>query len=79
MPMPPPKASTEGPRDRQVFHEMGQIVRALEARGPLPPEELRMLVGADYWEAGRFERALALAASDGLVHLTAEGSVSAAG
>ena len=28
-PMPPPKASTEGPRDRQVFHEMGQIVRAL--------------------------------------------------
>ena len=30
-PMPPPKPSTEGPRDRQVFHEMGQIVRALEA------------------------------------------------
>ena len=30
MPMPPPKASTEGKRDRQVFHEMGQIVRALE-------------------------------------------------
>jgi hypothetical protein len=27
MPMPPPKPSTEGPRDRQVFHEMGQIVR----------------------------------------------------
>ena len=34
MPMPPPKASTEGPRDRQVFHEMGQIVRALEVNGP---------------------------------------------
>jgi len=33
MPMPPPKASTEGHRDRQVFHEMGQIVRALEAEG----------------------------------------------
>jgi hypothetical protein len=31
MPMPPPKASTESRRDRQVFHEMGQIVRALEA------------------------------------------------
>ncbi len=28
MPMPPPKASTEGRRDRQAFHEMGQIVRA---------------------------------------------------
>lgn len=79
MPMPPPKASTEGPRDRQVFHEMGQIVRALEARGPLPRDELRQLVGADYWEAGRFERALALAASDGLVHLTKDGAISAAG
>ena len=30
MPMPPPKPSTEGPRDRQVFHEMGQIVRAID-------------------------------------------------
>ena len=51
MPMPPPKASTEGPRDRQVFHEMGQIVRALEAtrpaaaRGP-PARRRRRLLGA---------------------------------
>ena len=79
MPMPPPKASTEGPRDRQVFHEMGQIVRALEATGPCRPEELAHHLGASYWEAGRFDRALALAMSDGLVHLTAEGTVSAAG
>lgn len=79
MPMPPPKASTEGPRDRQVFHEMGQIVRALEAAGPQPPEELTRLVGADYWEAGRFDRALAYAASDGLVFVTADGAVSASG
>jgi hypothetical protein len=28
--MPPPTATTESPRDRQVRHEMGQIVRALE-------------------------------------------------
>jgi hypothetical protein len=67
MPMPPPKASTESPRDRQVFHEMGQIVRALEARGPQRVEELAELVGAPYWEAGRFDRAMALAASDGLI------------
>jgi hypothetical protein len=67
MPMPPPKASTESPRDRQVFHEMGQIVRALEDRGPQQADELADLVGARYWEAGRFERALALAAADGLV------------
>jgi hypothetical protein len=76
MPMPPPKASTEGPRDRQVFHEMGQIVRALEANGPQSVDDLRRIVGADYWEGSRFDRALALAASDGLVHRTDEGTVS---
>ena len=52
MPMPPPKATTESPRDRQVFHEMGQIVRALEEQGPQTPEELERLVGATYWEGG---------------------------
>ena len=79
MPMPPPKPTTEGPRDRQVFHEMGQLVRALEANGPCPPEQLSQHVGAPYWESGRFDRALALAMADGLIHLTAEGNVSAAG
>jgi uncharacterized protein YcaQ len=74
-PMPPPKPSTEGPRDRQVLHEMGQLVRALEARGPLTPEALREVVGGTWWEEGRFERALAMAASDGLLHLTDDGSV----
>ncbi len=72
MPMPPPKASTEGPRDRQVFHEMGQIVRALESNGPQNAEDLKGLVGATYWEESRFDRALALAASDGLVHRTSD-------
>jgi hypothetical protein len=67
MPMPPPKATTESPRDRQVRHEMGQIVRALEDRGPQRLPDLARLVGAPYWEAGRFDRALALAAADGLV------------
>jgi uncharacterized protein YcaQ len=72
MPMPPPKASTEGPRDRQVGHETGQIVRALQARGPLRAEELRELVGADFWEESRFDRALAYAVADGLVVRTAD-------
>jgi hypothetical protein len=67
MPMPPPKASTEGRRDRQVFHEMGQLVRALEGQGPQSPEDLKRLVGAAYWEGGRFDRALAFAVADGLV------------
>lgn len=67
MPMPPPKASTESPRDRQVFHEMGQIVRALEDQGPQHAEDLRRIVGAPYWERGRFDRALSFAMADGLV------------
>ena len=79
MPMPPPKASTEGPRDRQVFHEMGQIVRALEATGPQEPDQLAQTIGAAYWESGRYDRALALAVSDGLVFRTADGTVSASG
>ncbi|KRE95161.1 hypothetical protein ASG76_05630 [Nocardioides sp. Soil774] len=74
-PMPPPKPTTEGHRDRQVFHEMGQIVRALEAHGPTSPDNLREVVGGAWWEEGRFERALALAASDGLVHTTGDGSL----
>ncbi len=77
MPMPPPKPTTEGPRDRQVFHEMGQIVRALETEGPQAPDRLAEIVGARFWEQDRFERALAIAASDGLVVKTAEGTVSA--
>jgi len=77
MPMPPPKATTESPRDRQVFHEMGQIVRALEDRGPQQPDQLYEILGASYWEEGRFDRALALAASDGLVVLDADGRVQA--
>lgn len=67
MPMPPPKASTESPRDRQVFHEMGQIVRALEQQGPQQVDDLARLVGAAYWERGRFQRALSLAVADGWV------------
>ncbi len=67
MPMPPPKPSTEGPRDRQVKHEMDQIVRALRHQGPQSSEALAGLVGAPYWDTGRFERAIMFAVSDGLV------------
>jgi hypothetical protein len=77
MPMPPPKASTEGRRDRQVFHEMGQIVRALEANGPQTPEQLAELVGAAYWEPHRFDRALAFVVQDGLAHRTSDGRLAA--
>jgi len=72
MPMPPPKASTEGPRDRQVGHEMSQIVRALDERGPQGLDDLSRLVGAAYWEGGRFDRAVSFALADGLVVRDAE-------
>jgi hypothetical protein len=72
MPMPPPRATT-GSRDRQVFHEMGQLVRALEAEGPCTPEELARRVGATYWEHDRFDRALGFATADGLVTRSTDG------
>jgi hypothetical protein len=77
MPMPPPKPSTEGRRDRQVFHEMGQIVRALETEGPQTPTDLERLVGARFWEAERFDSALAYALADGLVITMTDGRVAA--
>jgi predicted transcriptional regulator len=78
MPMPPPKATTESPRDRQVFHEMGQLVRAIEDQGPQTVDDLARLVGATYWEAGRFDRALALAVADGLLVRGPDGRLQAA-
>ena len=75
MPMPPPKPSTEGRRDRQAFHEMGQIVRALEDNGPSTVDELSKHVGATYWEENRFDRALDLAVTDGLVSQMADGTL----
>jgi hypothetical protein len=73
--MPPPKASTEGPRDRHVTYEIGQLVRALQSQGPQTPQELGRLVGEDYWESGRFDRALSLAVSDGLITRRGDGRV----
>lgn len=67
MPMPPPKPSVEGPHDRQVTHEMDQIVRALRAEGPLTPDALEHAVGARYWDPGRFDRAMMFALADGRV------------
>jgi hypothetical protein len=77
MPMPPPKPTTEGPRDRQVAHEVGQVVRALRAEGPQVPEQLATLVGAPYWEPGRFDRALAICLADGLVVRRPDGLLAA--
>ena len=53
--------------DRHVLHEVGQVMRALEANGPRTEEELAVLVGAPYWERNRFQRALSFMLGDGLV------------
>jgi len=57
--------------------EVGQLTRALQTEGPQSPEALAQLVGATYWEAGRYERALAFAIADGHVVRTAEGRLAA--
>jgi hypothetical protein len=77
MPMPPPKPTTEGPRDRQVMAEVGQLTRALQTEGPQSSEALSGLVGANYWEPGRYERALTFAIGDGHVVGTADGRLAA--
>ncbi len=63
---------TGGPRhggtlDRHLLHEVGQLIRALEANGPRTEEELALLVGAPYWERHRFQHALGVILDDGLV------------
>ena len=41
-PMPPPKATTESPRDRQVVHEITQLIRALP--GAAQPSQVKRTV-----------------------------------
>ncbi len=66
MPMPPPRASSEG-RDRRVEHEILQVLRALHAEGPQSEPDLARLVGAPYWDPGRFAHAISVAANDGRI------------
>ena len=48
-------------------------MRALNAQGPQVPTSLRGLVGAEFWDADRFDRALALGVADGLVVRDSDG------
>ena len=77
MRVPLPEPTTEGERDPQVASEQAQLVRALQANGALDPVELARLVGATYWDEGRYDRALALSVVDGLVYRTGDGRVAA--
>ena len=64
--------------DRHVLHEVGQLMRALEANGPRTEEELALLVGAAYWERDRFRSALDFARSNGMVDQQASGLLTVA-
>jgi hypothetical protein len=78
MPMPPPRPSTEGRRrDRQAAREVKQLAKALRVEGEQTPEELARLVGAAYWDEGRFDKALDYAITDGFVVRTADGRLAA--
>jgi hypothetical protein len=66
MPMPPPRPSTEG-RDRILEHEVAQVLRALRTEGPQSSDDLATLVGARFWEPGRFERAVVDAITNGRI------------
>lgn len=74
----PDGSRAEVAMDRHVLHEVGQVMRALEANGPRTAEELAVLVGAPYWERNRFQRALSLMLGDGLVERDSTGLIRAA-
>jgi len=63
--------------DRHVLHEVGQVMRALEANGPRTEEELALLVGAAYWERNRFRAALELARDSGMIQQGRSGLLTA--
>ena len=73
----PDRFRTEVVMDRHVLHEVGQVIRALEANGPRTEEELAVLVGAPYWERDRFRRALSYMLDDGLVQRDQRGLIRA--
>ena len=75
MPMPPPRPSTEG-RDRILEHEVAQVLRALRSEGPQASEDLAALVGARFWEPGRFERSVLAAVASGRIIRLGDGRYS---
>lgn len=77
MPMPPPRPSSEGIRDHQERHEIGQISRAVSELGPVTTDALAEALGARYWAPGRFEEALRVAIRDGIVVRDSSGTLTA--
>ena len=72
MPMPPPSPSTEPAPRRRQRREIEQVARKLTALGPTGRDDLAAVIGAAYWEPGRFDRALAAAVSNGQLVVDAD-------
>ncbi|KRF34785.1 hypothetical protein [Nocardioides sp. Soil805] len=75
MPMPPPNPTTDGRSDPQTRHEVQQVVRALREEGPAPVTRLEEVLGARFWDDGRFEHAVAVALTEGLVRRGTDGAL----
>jgi len=58
MSTPPQKQPGKPGGNRRRRQEIQQIQRALQDQGPADADTLKRLVGATYWEAGRFDKAL---------------------
>jgi hypothetical protein len=67
VPMPPPKPSTDQGAGRRTQREVVQLTRALADKGPLDHAGLAEVVGAAYWEVGRFDRALIVGVDSGRI------------
>lgn len=74
MPMPPPGPASEPQRNPRRGREFEQLERALKDKGPCDADTLRGLVGGDYWQAGRFDKALSWAIQKKLLIRDDDGS-----
>jgi winged helix DNA-binding protein len=63
----PATLSTPTWEDTDIEREVGELVAALEEKGPMTRRELRAAVEARFWGPGRFTSALWLARRRGLV------------
>jgi len=77
MPMPPPKPSAEAYSDPRTRAEVKQLTRALRAHGPVTSERLGELVGAAYWDRGRFDEVLVLGLAEGRLVRDTDGRLAA--
>lgn len=77
MPMPPPKPSADASSEPRRSSEIKQLTRALRARGPLLVPDLADLVGASFWDRGRFDQAVAAGVADGFIVRRRDGLLAA--